>query len=642
MSSLVNLSKLYIGLILTLGLSALGSGMLGWQSDSWPRFTVYCLIALVASGLKVSLPGVTGTMSMGFVFVMLGIAELSRSETLLMVALSVLVQSYLHAKAKPKLIQVIFSVSCTSIATALCYDLYHAAVLRSDIFQMPLRLLLCATILFLLNTFSVAVVIALTEHKGVLDVWRATFAWSFPNYLVGAAIAWVMTVASRNFGWQSSLMILPILYLLFRWHSLYVDRIEEEKGRAEEQRVHAEEVASLHWRTIEVLALAIECKDQTTHDHLERVQVYALEVGKELGLTKGELEALRASALLHDIGKLAVPEYIISKPGKLTPEEFTKMKIHPVVGAEILEQVRFPYEVAPIVRSHHEKWDGSGYPDGLAGTNIPIGARILSAVDCLDALASDRQYRRALPLDEAIKIVQKEAGKSFDPVVVDVLARRYVELERMAKSSNVVVKPKLSLDITIDRGAAPAAGFENARSVSSDLAHMQQAIEAADGERKALDSLAYDLERCTARQTVLDLLRRNLKATVGYDAMAVYRRNGDGLVSELVDGDEFRMFAALEVEMGQGLTGWVAENGKPILNGNPSVEPGFLNDPEKFAVLHSALAVPLESHSGVSGVLSLYRRERDAYSKEQLSALLAFGNRLGRALDAAEARQPIG
>src|SRR5438034_5738556 len=130
------------------------------------------------------------------------------------------------------------------------------------------------------------------------------------------------------------------------------------------------------------------------------------------------MEALHAAALLHDIGKLAVPEHIISKPGRLTPEEFEKMKIHPIVGAEILEQVRFPYPVAPIVRSHHEKWDGSGYPDGLSGDAIPIGARILSAVDCLDALASDRQYRRALPLDEAMAEAEREAGKSFDPTVV--------------------------------------------------------------------------------------------------------------------------------------------------------------------------------------------------------------------------------
>src|SRR6202049_1358547 len=155
----------------------------------------------------------------------------------------------------------------------------------------------------------------------------------------------------------------------------------------EDEKKHAEEMAALHLRTIEALALAIEAKDHNTHEHLRRVRTYAVEIGREMGLGNSELEALRAAALLHDIGKLAVPEHIISKPGKLTREEFEKMKIHPTVGAEILERVEFPYPVAPIVAAHHEHWDGSGYPHGLVREQIPIGARILSAVDCLDALA---------------------------------------------------------------------------------------------------------------------------------------------------------------------------------------------------------------------------------------------------------------
>ena len=229
-------------------------------------------------------------------------------------------------------------------------------------------------------------------------------------------------------GWQSALLAVPVVYLIYRSYYIYLVRLEDEKK-------HAEEMASLHLRTIEALALAIEAKDHTTHEHLRRVQIYAIEIGKELGLEDGELEALRAAALLHDIGKLAVPEHIISKPGKLTPEEFEKMKIHPVVGAEILERVRFPYPVTPIVRSHHEKWDGTGYPDGLKGEEIPIGARILSAVDCLDALASDRQYRRALPLDEAMEKVVVRSGHSFDPKVVDGSAAALRRTGAMAQRS---------------------------------------------------------------------------------------------------------------------------------------------------------------------------------------------------------------
>src|SRR6476660_5996686 len=156
-----------------------------------------------------------------------------------------------------------------------------------------------------------------------------------------------------------------------------------------------------------------------------------MELAKELGLSADETEALKAASVLHDIGKLAVPEHIISKPGKLTPEEFENMKIHPLVGAEILERVQFPYPVVPIVKAHHEKWDGSGYPAGLKGEEIPLGARILSAVDFLDALASDRQYRRALPLQDSMKRLREESGKSFDPRVVEVLERHYLDFEKL-------------------------------------------------------------------------------------------------------------------------------------------------------------------------------------------------------------------
>ncbi len=266
--------------------------------------------------------------------------------------------------------------------------------------------------------------VALTEKKSVIDTWRNCYFWSFPFYLLGASVAWVFGVLTEHGHPQSILLLLPVIYVIYRSYRMYLGHLEDEKK-------HVEQMAALHLRTIEALALAIDAKDHTTHEHLSRVRTYAVEsgAGNELCRTS-ELEALRAAALLHDIGKLAVPEHIISKPGKLTPEEFEKMKIHPVVGAEILERVEFPYPVVPIVRSHHEKWDGTGYPDGLKGEEIPIGARILSAVDCLDALASDRQYRRALPLDQAMAEVAKLSGKSFDPEVVAVLQTRYVELEQ--------------------------------------------------------------------------------------------------------------------------------------------------------------------------------------------------------------------
>ena len=234
---------------------------------------------------------------------------------------------------------------------------------------------------------------------------------------------------------EAAVLTIPVIYFIYRSYSLHL-------GRLAEARKHARAMGDLHWRTIEALALAIDAKNETTHNHLLRVKVYATEIAKELNLDETEMQAVQAAAMSHDIGKLAVPEYIISKPGKLTPEEFEKMKVHPVVGAEILERVSFPYPVVPIVRSHHEKWNGKGYPAGLKGEEIPVGARILAAVDCLDALASDRQYRRALPLDQAMAVVCGESGTSFDPQIVAILKRRYVELERMATA--LPVCPNLS------------------------------------------------------------------------------------------------------------------------------------------------------------------------------------------------------
>jgi diguanylate cyclase (GGDEF)-like protein/putative nucleotidyltransferase with HDIG domain len=390
-------------------------------------------------------------------------------------------------------------------------------------------------------------------------------------------------------------------------------------------------MASLHLRTIEALALAIEAKDHTTHDHLRRVRVYAVALAEELGLNENELEAVRAASLLHDIGKLAVPEHIISKPGKLTTEEFEKMKIHPIVGAEILQRVQFPYPVVPIVRSHHEKWDGTGYPDGLRGEEIPIGARILSAVDCLDALASDRQYRRALTLDQAMNAVVEEAGKAFDPRVVKALHRSYLRLEELARkrlqadTPVVVAAPGAS-------HATPAAGLENVKKADGSIDFLSS-IAAARHEGQVLFELTHDLGNSLSLSETLSLVGGRLNKLIPYDAIAIYINKDGTLIPEHVSGEDFRLFAGLAIPFGQGLSGWVAQNRKPIINGNPSVEPGYLNDPTKFSNLRSALAVPLEGVSGVLGVLTLYRAEKDAFTADHLRILLAISSKVALSVD---------
>ncbi len=387
---------------------------------------------------------------------------------------------------------------------------------------------------------------------------------------------------------------------------------------------HAEQMAALHLRTIEALALAIDSKDETTHEHLQRLQVYALEIGRDLGMKDEQLEALRAAAILHDIGKLAVPEHIISKPGKLTPEEFEKMKIHPVVGAEILERIQFPYDVSPIVLAHHEKWDGYGYPYGTKGDKIPLGARILSAVDCLDGLASDRPYRRALPLSEAMAVVELESGKSFDPGVVDVLKKRYVELEDMTAAAI--------------RNIAPAANVEQVekqiQAISiGDPGAFINLIASARSEVQQLFEISQDIGKTLSLGELLSVLSLRVMRMVAYDSVAVYIRRGDKLVPAYVSGENARLFSSLEIPMGQGLSGWVAENNKPIVNGNPSVEPGYLNDPHKFSTLRSTLAVPLDGQRDIVGVLALYRADRDAFSRDNLRVMLAIASKVGMTID---------
>ena len=614
-------AKIYVSVVIFIGLCVTVSELSRWESQDLARFFCYLVLSILASRLKVVLPAITGTLSVLFIFILFGIVELSLPEALFMGCAATLIQCFWHNRKRPKVHQVLFNLGSMAIAIACTSYAYHSKFLHQGHLDAALTLLVTATVFFALNTFPVAAAIALTERKSLRQIWQECYFWSFPYYLLGAGIAGAASAINRHFGWQTALLAVPVVYLIYRSYYLYLGKMEDEKK-------HAEEMAALHLRTIEALALAIEAKDHTTHDHLQRVQVYAIEVAKELGLDHDTLEALRAAALLHDIGKLAVPEHIISKPGKLTREEFEKMKIHPVVGAEILERVRFPYPVTPIVRSHHEKWNGSGYPDGLKTEEIPIGARILATVDCLDALASDRQYRRALPLDEAMQKVVSESGISFDPKVVEILQRRYVELESMAQAQQVE-KSKLSTNVKIERGLAPAAGFENTKrsSVSQNPDHavdFLSSIAAARQEVQNLFELAQDLGNSLSLNETLSLLAIRLKRMIPYDSLAIYVMRDGKLKAEYVNGENFRLFSALEIPLGQGLSGWVAENRKPIINGNPSVEPGYLNDETKFTTMRSALAVPLVGLNGTVSVLTLYHSERDAFSKDHLRILLAI------------------
>jgi diguanylate cyclase (GGDEF)-like protein/putative nucleotidyltransferase with HDIG domain len=621
----------FIAAMLTLGCAEFLVAGAGWRTSRPDKFLCYLIIAIAASLLKVKLPGVTSTMSLNFLFVLVGMIELTIPETLIVGCVATLIQSLWRTKSRPRPVQVLFNVMTITVAIAVTASVASAPFLRGFGPNDPIRLAAVACTYFVANTFPVGAIIALTERKSFRKIWNDCYFWSFPYYMIGAAIAQLLHLANQRFGWQISALVLPLVYLVFRSYSAYLGRLASEK-------VHAEEVAALHLRTIEALSLAIDAKDRTTSDHLRRVELSAVEIGREIGLSQDELDALRAAALLHDIGKLAVPEHIISKPGTLTPEEFEKMKIHAIVGAEILEEVDFPYPVVPIVRAHHEKWDGSGYPCGLRGEEIPIGARILAVVDCLDALASDRQYRRAMPLREAMSQVASEAGTSYDPKVVEILARRYLEFEEKVRKLPLS-KRKRPGQAGIANGMAPDSVLDASQDPRNAPPPAQQAlifldtIAAARQEVQALFELTQDLGNSLSLSETLSVLAVRLKRIVPHDAAAIYVVEDGCVVPEYVSGDDFRLFSSLRIPLGEGLSGWVAANNKPLINGNPSVEPSYLNDPAKFSILRSALAVPLNGLRGVVGVLTLYGSQKDAFTRDNLRVLLALSSKVSMAVE---------
>jgi diguanylate cyclase (GGDEF)-like protein/putative nucleotidyltransferase with HDIG domain len=616
-------ARFYILAVTVLAVAASGYGASLWRTVEMGPFVLYLVCGIGCSNLKVYLPGITGTMSVNYLFILAAVTDLTLPQTIAIGCASGLAQLLLRTKKRARAVQVLFACASQVNCSALAYLVYHAPWIPQT---LPARLLGASATYFLFNTASVGAIICLTEGKTFSTLWRDNFFWTGPYYVAGGALAGLFHYWNRYAGWETAVLVFPIVYLIYSSYNLYLGRLGVEKR-------HVAEVADLHLRTIQALAMAIDARDGTTFGHLRRVQVYAREMARELGLPEEQRRALDAAALLHDIGKLAVPEYIISKPGRLTPEEFEKMKVHPVVGAEILDSVGFPYPVVPIVRAHHEKWNGTGYPLGLKGEEIPMGARIVAAVDVLDALSSDRQYRRALPLDEAMRRVSAESGTSFDPKVVDLLARRYREFEELARKQESA-PPRPSTELRIENGAGPAAGFEPSAAVpAAATPGFIDSIASARQEFQTLLELTHDLGTSLRVDETLALLASRLKAIIPHHAIAIYTIDGGWLAARYAAGEDAALFSSLAIPLGEGISGWVTQNNKPIVNGNPSVEPGYLNDPAKFSTLRSALSVPLPAIEGVLGALTLYHRDAGAFTKDHLRVLLAVSSKAGLTIE---------
>jgi putative nucleotidyltransferase with HDIG domain len=465
--------------------------ILHYPTEQWLHFFVYLFVVLLSSGMKVGLPKSDATMSVDFPFIFLAILQLSPLQAAALAICSVFAQCRIKVLKAFTLVQIVFNLANVTTATLLMWWTYTALV-RHGLESAP-GIAVAATVYFGANTVPVALIIAWSSGASPLNLWRQNFAWYLPFYLVGAGLAVTANLINQHFGWMTSLLLIPLMFVIYRVYSTQLGVIRDRER-------HIEEIEALHLRTMEGLALAVEAKDQNTHGHLHRVRVYVSEVGKQMGLDESMMKALVTASFLHDIGKIAVPEHILKKPGKLTPEEFEKIKIHPIVGADILERVRFPYPVVPIVRSHHEAWDGSGYPDGLKGEEIPIGARILSVIDCFDALASDRPYRKAMPAEEAIAYLESNAETKFDPDIVRLLALHYREWEEktLQQTDSIV---QLNIDISVPRGLAPAAGFASesddestTKKAAAHLAATFNAVRQPTGEQMQAPVLAAEIK----------------------------------------------------------------------------------------------------------------------------------------------------
>ncbi len=377
-----------------------------------------------------------------------------------------------------------------------------------------------------------------------------------------------------------------------------------------------EELSRIHFATAEALATAIDAKDQTTHCHVRRVQIYAAGLGEVLGLSKAEIAALKAGALLHDIGKLAVPAHIINKPGRLTPAEFEKMKIHTTVGAQILSRVDFPYPVMPIVRHHHEQWDGMGYPDGLKGEQIPVTARIISVVDCFDSVREDRPFRRGMTRDEAIAFLLRGSGNHFDPKVVELFIEHLPRFEEKIAAEGLpqqLPSPEAHTPFTLI-----GVDMSQTRERGAYMAYDQ--IKSAHQEVYALYEIARTFGSSLDVRNTMEVLVDKVGHVVPFDTCVVY------LYDELkgyarpahVAGRNAQLMATKCFAPGEGVTGFALANRSPINQLHPSLDLGGLEIERDY---RSMASLPLFKDEMLLGALSVYSTELDQYTDDHMRLL---------------------
>ncbi len=625
-SSLPIGARWYVSAIVLSGGLALGHSLYALWNSVDPRWLLLAALTLLSGAITVRIPLVTAKLSVSEAFVFTSVLLFGVPAGTVTAALDGLIGSlWLRPKRDP-FYRTFFN--CTAPALSLWlsahsfFRLTQSGPLLND--QTPLPSLLVplaifTALYFFLNSSLIALAIGLEQRVSAAEVWKKNFLWLSLNFFSGASIATLLVAYTREAELVSALwIIVPILvvsYLTYR----------TAMGRVEDANKHLAQLNTLHLSTIETLAMAIDAKDQITHGHIRRVQRYGVSLANRLGLNdEKQIKAIEAASLLHDMGKLAVPDYILNKPGPLTPAEYEKIKLHASVGADILSSIDFPYPVVPIVRHHHENWDGSGYPDGLKGADIPIGARILSVVDCFDALSSDRPYRPKLSDSAAIDIILRRRGTMYDPVVVDAFLKVHSEL--VSGEPAVAATPRSALSAITEAALPPTAGSSaQAARLEEIAASSEEMLTLFEISRGLAGSLSID----DAAAVIAKHLRRVVPSTLC--VFYIYDSSADDLVVAHAAGDTIGALSGLRIPLGQRLAGWVAANRQTIVNSDPMLDLGeaarTLQPP-----LRSAISTPLVDGDVLVGVLTLYSSNRNAFTDDHRRILEATARQVSRAI----------
>jgi diguanylate cyclase (GGDEF)-like protein/putative nucleotidyltransferase with HDIG domain len=602
--------QIYVYAVIALGAVVMASTLSSLQFAEPGLFAALMVLSVLSSALKVDMPlGAGGScISLSYVVDFTALLLFGPGPTMLIAVTSGWSQCTLRMQERNPIYKTLFSMATLAMSVAAAGATYTwLGGTYGALPAAPLQpLMAAAMIYFLVNSLAVAAAFSLSSSRSVFRLWHDNFLWTVSSYVVGSIAAGIAVEVLRAAGqWQTLLALIP-LCLTYRSYRIYHRRIADEQQRVAEW-------AQLHRDSTEVLARTIQAKDGGGSCHVERVQYYAAALARRLELPDLDRQAVEIGALLHDIGKLAVPEHILSKPGPLTPDERKKMQMHAQIGAQIVSAVPFPCPVAPLVHSHHERWDGSGYPSGLRGQQIPIGARILSVVDCFDALTSDRPYRPAIAKDAAIRILEAEAGRAFDPTVVS----RFAELLPLLTppgSDGFLRRLRPS-----DDRASHQLPFDAIRGSGTDAF---AEIASANRENNALYEIAQSTARSTSLTEMMTLVSAQLSTLVPFSSCALFlRRAEEDLRCRFATGLHADLLEDASIAEGNGLSGWVTRHRMPLVNGLPAAEFNGAGVPTANIQLQSALICPLMVGDDVIGTIAVYHHAAEAYTEDHRRVL---------------------